>query len=320
METNLLVSVVIVSWNAKRYLEECLDSLNKDVCKFPMEIIVVDNASSDGSPEMVREKFPHVKLIKNAENLGFGKASNIGIREATGNYIALVNSDVHVLSNCITRLVEYCESNSEIGMSGPFIIGGDGEQQRSCRGFPGLWNMFCRALALDAVFPNCKWLGGYLLNSWNHNTCAPVDILSGCFWLVRRQALNDVGLLDESFFIYGEDMDWCKRFWKKGWNIVFFPEAEAIHYGGASSSNAPIRFFIEKQRADFQYWDKHHSRIEANCYFAISCLHHGLRVVGYSIAFCAGMGKSQTYLYKMRRSISCLKWMLSGRNMVPELG
>ncbi|MGZ5010107.1 MAG: glycosyltransferase family 2 protein [Methylobacter sp.] len=319
METHLLISVVIVSWNARRYLEECLMSLKSDVCKFPMEIIVVDNASNDGSPDMVLEKFPHVKLIKNKENLGFGKANNIGIQASSGNYIALVNSDVHVLSNCITRLVEYCELNPEIGMSGPFIIGGDGKQQRSCRGFPGLWNMLCRALALDVIFPKCKWLGGYLLSYWNHNSCAPVDILSGCFWLVRRQALNDVGLLDESFFMYGEDMDWCKRFWGRGWTIVFVPDAEAIHYGGASSSNAPIRFFIEKQRADFQYWDKHHSWIEAKCYFAISCLHHGLRIVGYLIAFCVGMEKPQTCLYKMRRGLTCLKWMLSGRNMIPEL-
>lgn len=319
METQLLVSVVIVSWNAQNYLEECLNSLNEEVCKYPMEIIVVDNASSDGSPDMVLDKFPHVKLIRNAENLGFAKANNIGIRESSGNYIALVNSDVHVLSNCITLLVKHCALNPEIGMAGPFIIGGDGKQQRSCRGFPGLWNMLCRALALDVIFPKSKWFGGYFLTFWNHDTCSQVDILSGCFWLVRKKALDDVGLLDESFFIYGEDMDWCKRFWASGWSIMFFPDAEAIHYGGASSSIAPVRFFIEKQRADLQYWKKHHSRLAVKCFFVISCVHHGLRIVGYLIALCLRREKPRICIYKMRRGFACLKWMFTGHNKVPEL-
>lgn len=320
MEKQLIVSVVIVSWNAKQYLEECLDSLNQDVSKFPLEIIVVDNASSDGSPEMVQRKFPYVKLIKNTENLGFSKANNIGINESSGNYIALVNSDVHVLKNCITRLVEYCEAHSAVGMVGPYIIGQDGKQQRSCRGFPGIWNMFCRALALDKILPQCKWFGGYFLTFWSHDTCSYVDILSGCFWLVRKKALEDVGLLDESFFIYGEDMDWCKRFWTKNWPIVFVPDAEAIHYGGASSSNAPIRFFIEKQRADLQYWKKHHSWVAVKSFFVISCLHHVLRILGYLIALCLRRERPQTSLYKMERGLACLKWMFTGREKVAETG
>jgi GT2 family glycosyltransferase len=320
MEKQLVVSAVIVSWNAKQYLEECLYSLNADVCEFPMEIIVVDNASNDGSLEMVQEKFPHVKLIKNAENLGFGKANNIGIQESSGDYIALINSDVHVLSNCITRLVEYCEAHPDTGMVGPFIIGRDGKQQRSCRGFPGVWNMFCRALALDKILPRCKWVGGYFLTFWDHHTCSPVDILSGCFWLVRKKALDDVGLLDEAFFMYGEDMDWCRRFWKKGWPIVFMPDAEAIHYGGVSSSNAPIRFFIEKQRADLQYWKKHHSWIAVKSFFVISCLHHVLRIIGYLIALCLGREKQQISLYKMGRGIACLKWMLTGQKKAMGAG
>ncbi|MEI6067641.1 MAG: glycosyltransferase family 2 protein [Methylococcaceae bacterium] len=319
METHIVVSIVIVSWNAKDYLEECLSSLNRDVCNFPMEIIVVDNASSDGSTHMVQDKFPHVKLIKNAENLGFAKANNIGIRESTGNYIALVNSDVHVLSNCISSLVDYCELHPDIGMVGPRIIGRDGQQQRSCRGFPGLWNMLCRALALDNIFPKCKLFGSYFLSYWNHNSCTNVDILSGCFWLVRKKALDDVGLLDEMFFIYGEDMDWCKRFWAKGWPIAFYPDAEAVHYGGASSSNAPVRFFIEKQRADLQYWEKHHSRLAVKCYFVISCVHHGLRILGYLIVLCLGREKARTSLYKMQRALAGLKWMFTGRLKVPEL-
>ena len=247
-----MVSVIIVSWNAKSYLEQCLASLTDRVCRYPMEIIVVDNASTDGSPECVRDCFPYVRLIRNNSNLGFARANNIGIAASTGKYVCLINSDVKVLDDCITRLVEYCETHPDVGMVGPRIIGGDGLLQRSCRGFPSLWNMFCRALSLDAHFPRIKAFSGYALAYWPHDTQAEVDILSGCFWLIRKGSLTKVGLLDETFFMYGEDMDWCRRFWSGGWKLVFLPSATAIHYGGASSANAPVRFQAEMQRADLQ--------------------------------------------------------------------
>ena len=146
-------------------------------------------------------------------------------------------------------------------------------------------------------------------------SCIPVDILSGCFWVVRRDALNDVGLLDESFFIYGEDMDWCKRFWDAGWPAVFVPQAQAIHYGGASSANAPVRFFIEMQRADLQYWTKHHSRLAVGAYSAICFLNHGLRAIGFALAFLFARRRAvaRGLKHKVQRSVACLKWMANGR-------
>lgn len=305
------VSVVIVSWNAKAYLAECLGSLSPSVCRYPMEIIVVDNASADGSPEMVKNDFPHVKLVRNGENLGFAKASNRGIAVAQGEFVALINSDVHVLDDALTLLVDHCKAHRDIGIVGPRIIGGDGHLQRSCRGFPSVWNMFCRALALDIIFPRTSWFGGYLLKHWSHEELRDADILSGCFWLVRRDAMRVVGLLDEGFFIYGEDMDWCLRFRQRGWRAVFLPEAEAIHYGGASSANAPIRFFVEKQRADLRYWAKHHAGLPFWAYFAISCLHHALRVAAYGAQRLLRRDAPSTAAYKWRRSMICLQWMLS---------
>ncbi len=274
-----------------------------------MEIIVVDNASSDGSPDYVESEFPNVRLIRNAENMGFAKANNIGVSVSTGKYLCFINSDVKVFPDCITRLVEYCEEHPEAGMVGPRIIGGDGLLQRSCRGFPSVWNMFCRALALDSIFKNTKLFTGYSLRHWPQNSLSEVDILTGCFWLVRRETLDAVGLLDEAFFIYGEDMDWCKRFWSKGYRVVFIPSAEAIHYGGGSSSNAPIRFYIEKQKADLQYWKKHHSSFAVLCYLWISFLHMFLRVIGYSFVILFNPTESG-YRYKVRRSWACMKWIL----------
>ncbi|MBK8814683.1 MAG: glycosyltransferase [Methylococcaceae bacterium] len=315
MENKIVVSVVIVNWNAKRYLEECLSSLTQEVCAFPMEIIVVDNASTDGSPGMIVEKFPHVKLINNKENLGFARANNIGIKQASGNYLALVNSDVHVLKDCITKLVEFCEKNTEVGMVGPRIIGGDEKQQISCRREPSIWNTLCRAIALDAVFPRSRLFNGNYSGRSDQDSTHSVDILSGCFWLINRRALEVVGGLDESFFIYGEDMDWCKRFRDANWDVVFVPHAQAIHYGGASSANSPIRFFVEKQKADIQYWRKHHSRIAVFIYFAITFLHHGLRIIGYSLRVCVTLGRDQAASYKIRRSITCIHWLYTGGDM-----
>ena len=286
-----------------------------------MEIIVVDNNSSDGSPEVVERDFPSVRLIRSGGNLGFAKANNIGMRLSKGRYLGLINSDVEVLGNCIGRLLEYCERHPEAGMIGPRVIGGDRELQRSCRGFPTVWNMFCRALALDAFFPHYKAFSGYSLRHWPQDCARTVDILTGCFWLARRRAVEQVGLLDESFFMYGEDMDWCKRFWDIGWKVVFVPSAEAVHYGGVSSSNAPVRFYIEKQRADLQDRKKHHSRLAVACYFLISCLHLTLRAIGYEVALLFARGARPAWKYKVKRSLACLKWMVSRRlPLVKEAG
>jgi GT2 family glycosyltransferase len=307
------VSVIIVSWNAREFLMQCLASLSADACDYPMEIIVVDNASSDGSADEVANSYPRVRLIRNAENLGFAKANNIGISLSTGRYLCLVNSDVKVLPHCVSTLVRFCEENPEVGMVGPRVIGGDGKWQHSCKGFPNVWNVFCRALALDTLFPRGKLFTGFLLSHWRQDCPRPVDILVGCFWLVRREALTRVGLLDETFFMYGEDIDWCKRFWMHGWKVVFVPSAEAIHYGGASSANAPFRFYIEQQKADLHYWKKHHSSFGVAIYFAISCLHLSLRAVGYSMAALLKRTERQVYRFKVQRSVLCLKWLIFSR-------
>ena len=307
----LMISLVIVSWNARDFLLQCLASVYAEECRHPMEIIVVDNASLDGSAESVASCYPHVRLIRNASNLGFAKANNIGISASTGQYVCLVNSDVKMLPYCIDGLVKYCEEHPEVGMVGPRVIGGNGELQRSCRGFPTVWNMFCRALALDTIFPRTKAFTGYSLRYWAQDTCRAVDILSGCFWLARREALARVGVLDESFFMYGEDMDWCKRFRDRGWKLVFVPSAQAIHFGGASSANAPVRFYIERHRADLQYWQKHHSRPAVLCYFLLTCLHLLLRLAGYVAAILFRRSARATCRYKAMRSLAALKWMLS---------
>jgi len=246
------VSFIIVSWNAKEYLIKCLDSLARWQGAYNSEIIVVDNASTDGSPEAVRSQFPYVRLMINPRNMGFGRANNKGIQMAGGRYVCLINSDVEVLNHCIESLLHEMDAHPEIGMMGPRLLEKDGTTQTSCWGFPGVWNMFCCAVGLDRVFPNHPFFNGYEMRHLQMDETRDVDILGGAFWFARRKAVSAVGLLDENFFMYGEDMDWCKRFWKNGWPIRFYPGAEAIHYGGASSANSPVRFHVEMQRANLQ--------------------------------------------------------------------
>ncbi len=310
---SIRVSIIIVSWNAKAYLDLCLASISDKTCAAPWEIIVVDNASTDGSPELVTQKYPHVRLIRNETNLGFAKANNIGATYSRGQYLGFINSDVEVLDAGITRLVDYCDSHPEAGLVGPHIYGADGKTQRSCRGFPTLWNMLCRALALDTLFPRLKIVSGYSLSYWPQNELKQVDILSGCFWLARKTAVAQVGLLDENFFIYGEDMDWCKRFRKGGWKLAYVPAAEAIHYGGASSANDPVRFFVEMQRADLQYWRKHHARPVAACYFVITCIHMLIRTIAYSVSLSSCLARRPQLRTKFDRSLACLKFLITGQ-------
>ena len=307
----VVVSIIIVSWNARDYLLKCLASLTPRSCSYPFEVIVVDNASSDGSPDCVEKSFPHVRLVRNASNLGFARANNLGISLSTGRYLCLVNSDVKVQDDCISRLVDFCRDHPDVGLAGPYIMGGDGRLQRSCRGFPTVWNMLCRALALDSLFPRVRAFSGYSLSHWAQTDQRPVDILTGCFWLARREALAGVGLLDESFFMYGEDMDWCRRFRNCGHQVFFVPDATAVHYGGASSSNAPLRFYIERHRADLHYWTKHHSRLGTACFYLLCCFHQLSRAMGYALAPRFSSLSPESCRYKVQRSVACLKWLLT---------
>ncbi len=305
------LSVVIVSWNAKDYLEECLESLGGAAAESPLEIIVVDNASTDGSPQLVEEKFPQVQLIRSGSNLGFAKANNLGIKQCGGKYVCLINSDVKVLTGCIRTLIEYMESNPSVGIAGPTMLDAHGKVGRSCRGFPTVWNMFCHALALDSLFPNSRLVGGYILRFWPQNTTREVGILGGWFWIIRREAMDQVGVLDENFFFYAEDMDWCKRFHLGGWKVMFVSNAASIHYGGGSSKLAPLKYYIQQQRADLQYWRKHHTRPGQVAYFWICVLTHATRMLGHGILSLFSAGSSG---HRQKASLGwhCLRWYLSG--------
>jgi GT2 family glycosyltransferase len=307
-----LLSGITVTWNAKKYVDECLRSL--DQCKeLPLEIIVVDNASTDGTTELIAKKFANCKLIRNAKNLGFAKANNVGIKQSRGKYICLINSDVVLPSGCLTNLFRYMEANPSVGIVGPQMLGPDGAVRRSSMRFPSLRNSVGRAIGADRLPLLSHLLGGQMMSDFNHNEVADVEILNGWFWMIRREALEQIGLLDERFFIFGEDMDWCRRFREAGWRLVFYPKARAIHYGGASSSAAPVRFYVEMQRANLRYWRKHHGMLARSANYGIVFAHHVLRLVAYSVIYMMGLKKNTEAAAKIRRSWALLTWMLGAQ-------
>jgi GT2 family glycosyltransferase len=304
------ISVVIVSWNAKKYLVDCVRSILETPAACTFEIIVVDNASSDGSPEAMEEHFPQVRLIRNAGNEGFAKANNIGIRAASGRYLCLVNSDVLVKENCMDNILRFMEENPRVGMSGPKVHNADGTLQISCSYFPTLRYYFLRALALDTFLGHLPLFSTTPQRDPNRSTPFPVGVLAGCFWMLRRSALDEVGLLDEGFFMYGEDYDWCQRFHKAGWEVMHYPLAEITHFGGASSANDPIRFTLEMRKASLRLWKKHRGGLSTACYLSLIGLHSAIRVLCGAAAFIALPGKRDAARQKMKEHTSILKWIV----------
>lgn len=307
------VSIVIVVWNAKQYVIDCLASLRECCGSAYSEVVVVDNASSDGTPELVAERFPEVKLIRNGENFGFAKANNIGIAECTGDYICLVNSDVKFLDDCISPMVRYLSEHPGVGMVGPKMLAENGEVRRSTMRFPTVWNNFCRALLLDSLFKRSRAFGGLLMSDFDHRTTTPVEVLNGWFLIVRRGAVERVGLLDPQFFMYGEDVDWCYRFHQAGEQIVFFAEAGAIHYGGASSANAPLRFYLELYRATWQYWRKHRSGLSQLGFLVAFSTHHFIRMMGSAFVYLWSPSRRPSTAARLKRSLACLQWVSVAR-------
>jgi GT2 family glycosyltransferase len=303
------VSVIIVSWNTRDILRDCLESIAEQTRRVTYEIIVVDNASSDDTVEMLKRDFSQVTVVENEENLGFSRGNNIGIDRSSGRYMALINSDVILLDGCLDRMVDYMDSHANTGMAGPRILNHDGSLQVSCRKFPTLWNNFCQAIGLNYLFPKSPLFSEPFMKYWAHDQEREVDVLSGCFWMIRREALEQVGLLDEAFFFYGEDIDWCKRFHKADWGVTFYPGAEAIHLGAASSRRMPIKFYLELQKADLRYWRKHHGRLGKFAYACVITFRHALRLVLGGMLYVLRPSQRPETGYKLKRNSACLRWL-----------
>jgi GT2 family glycosyltransferase len=306
----IAISIIIVTWNGRQFTLECLDSLRFYLDDRKVEIIVVDNASSDGTPELVDQDFPWVRLIRNSSNLGFAKANNIGIVASKGRYVCLVNSDVKVPQDCLRAMEAYMEANPAVGLIGPRMLCPGELIGRSYMRFPTVWRALCNALELHCVFRDSARLSGIMMPDFDNRQTAEVDVLNGWFLMARRRAVEEVGMLDEQFFMYGEDIDWSLRFHKAGWKRVYFAGASAFHYGGASSSVEPARFYIEMKRANLLLYRKHHGVLQSVAYFTITGLHEVLRVAGNSLLKVVSTSGRSEAASKVKRSLACIQWLV----------
>jgi N-acetylglucosaminyl-diphospho-decaprenol L-rhamnosyltransferase len=247
------VSVIVVSYNAKEHLERCLAA----VAGGSHEVIVVDNASTDGSPELVRERFPSVRLVETGENRGFGAGNNEGMRIAVGRYFLLLNSDAWPVGDAIEALVRFADANPGVGVAGPRIVGTDGRLQASVRGFPTLWRLATEYFFLRKLAPRSRALNAFYGAGFDYHSVAEADFLMGAVLLLRREAVDEVGRFDESFFMFSEETDLCFRMHKAGWRVEFFPGAEFVHVGGASTKPEWGRMFREQLRGHLLFLAKH---------------------------------------------------------------
>lgn len=253
------LSVIIVSYNTKDLLKRTIESVIRTVNKIEYEIIVIDNASGDGSCDMVTECFPEVVLIKSEKNEGFACANNKGIKIARGRYVLLLNSDTVVTDKCIEMCINYMDIHSDIGVLGCKVILPDGKLDHACkRGFPTPRASLSYILKLDKLFKNNKKFGQYDMTYVGEDEISEVDAVMGAFMIVRREAILEIGGLDEDFFMYGEDIDWCYRIKEKGYKVVYYPEGEIIHYKGSSSKKRRFMTVYEFHRAMYIFYNKHY--------------------------------------------------------------
>jgi GT2 family glycosyltransferase len=258
------LSIIIVNYNVEHFLEQCLHSVFKAIRNTQAEIFVVDNNSVDGSLHMIREKFPQVKLIENKKNTGFSFANNQAMRIATGEYILLLNPDTLVEEDTFEKIITFMDNHPEAGGLGVQMLDGKGNfLPESKRGLPTPLVAFCKIFGLARLFPRSRLFGRYHLGFLDKNKISEVEILSGAFMLMRKTALDKVGLLDESFFMYGEDIDLSYRILKGGYKNYYFPETRIIHYKGESTKKSSVNYVFVFYNAMIIFARKHFSNQNA---------------------------------------------------------
>jgi GT2 family glycosyltransferase len=273
-----------VSWNAKAVLRNCLKSIYEHAGKVEIEVIVVDNNSNDGSARMVAEEYPQVQLISNKSNLGFAAANNQGIPNAKGKYVLLLNPDTIILNNTISKTVAFADSHPRAAVVGCQVINHDKSLQPSCFMFPSLLNMFLSATFLYKILPKSRFFGRYLMSWWDHASSRQVEVVSGCFMLVRREALNQVGMMDERFFMYTEEADWCYRFKKAGWQIWYSPGAQVIHLVGESSRKRSGISALPLHGSLIKFMAKHHPPVKVAIFCCLVSFYFGVRAPIWALA------------------------------------
>ena len=253
------LSVCLANWNTRADLEQALTSLLRPEPGVAVEVIVVDNASHDGSPDMVRTRFPAVTLIESGENLGFARGYNRAAAHATGRHLLILNPDTVVHPGALKTLVDFLDTHPEAGAIGPRLLDGDGSLQFSCRRFPTPMAALFRNTVLGRLVGGEHFTRDYLMADWDHSSTRPVDWISGAAMCIPGKVWRQVGGFDETFFMYAEDMDWCLRAHRAGYEIYYVPTATIIHHIGRSSDQRPLAMVVEFHRSMARFYRKHYA-------------------------------------------------------------
>jgi N-acetylglucosaminyl-diphospho-decaprenol L-rhamnosyltransferase len=252
------VSVIIASHNTRIHLEHCLAAIGDT-----HELIVVDTGSTDGSLELVRKRFPHVALLELDANPGYGGALNAGIARTSGKYLLLMNADAWPLADAVERLLEFSAGEPRAGVVGPRLLNPDGTLQPSVRGFPTLWRLTTEYFFLRWLAPRSRALNAFYGSGFDHRSRRNAEFLVGAVLLVRREVVAEIGDFDSSFFMFNEEVDFCYRARAAGWDVVFWPSAEFVHVGGASTTRFWPQMYREQLRSHLRFLAKHHGAREA---------------------------------------------------------
>jgi GT2 family glycosyltransferase len=277
------LSIVIICWNDWKVIENCLRSIFTRTHRTEYEVIVSDNGSTDGSIENIRREFPTVRVIENGANLGFARANNIGIREARGEYVLILNPDTIIHEGALDRWIDFADCHTEAGAVGCRVHNPDGSYQRSGRPFPTIFRYFVAALGLRFLgrLKSPVLLDEY--ETWKGDTEREIDWQSGACLMVRGDLLRKLGGFDERFFYQFEEVDLCRRVWSAGYRIRFTPEASITHLGGQSVNRFPVRFALEVCRNGYRYFYKHYGSSGARRYRRVTLLRLRIRQLGYGL-------------------------------------
>jgi GT2 family glycosyltransferase len=282
-EGHILLSIIIVNWNTWEHLKKALQSIQESNTNFLIEVIVVDNGSTDGSIEMLHQQFPDVHCIANSNNAGYAAANNQGVNLSSGDFILLMNPDVQLSTNSLQRSMDIFQGLQQSAAMGIKLLSADGSTQRSVRGFPTPLSVFFEAMGLSKIFPDSKWISRYRMTWFKYDELKEVDQPMGAFLLISRAAWTDIGELDERFPIFFNDVDWCLRAKNKGWKIWFSPEPQVIHYGGASTGLVWDKMAWESRESLLAFYRKHFpSLVFAPLFWIVSALSWIHAAISYS--------------------------------------
>lgn len=293
MDTNGL-SICIVSYKASALLKECLSSIYQNQPAVPFEVIVVDNHSDDGTLEMLRSCFPQVKALELPANQGYTRPMNDALKAANGRYLVQLNPDTLILPGALERLVSFMDSHPEAGICTPKVLNRDGTLQKQCRRSAARpWDAFTYFSGLAKRYPRSRRFAGYLMTYLDENEINEVEAVSGSCMVIRREVIDDIGYLDELFFAYQEDADFCFRARQAGWRIYYVPDAQIIHYGGQGGSKVEVyRSIYEWHRSYYLYYRKHLAR---DYFFLFNWLYYALMGIKLGLTIAVTMLRKEKY-------------------------